>query len=354
MSNFHVNESIKNCIRVFSEEGRSEYLRMDMNENPEGLPKEFVDSVLKEITPEYLATYPEPGHFCRKYAARLGIRPEQICATSGSDTAIRYIMETFVGKGHKVVTVTPTFEMYRVYCDMYGYEHVGVPYDSEFQITMEAILNTIDERTDLVALLNPNNPVGRAFTEAEVRAVAERAAECGAVLVIDEAYHYFYPNTFIRLIDEYDNVLLLRTFSKLFSLAGCRLGAVIGAEQLIEYINHVRSSAEVNNVALLFGERLMDHPEIIGELIRIEKDGRKYLISELEKNGYTYYDQDGNFLFIVPKTDARTVAKRLKEEHKVLIKTYGNPLLSRFIRISTGSKEAMGKFLAAFLAVDCD
>ncbi|MBQ6875845.1 MAG: histidinol-phosphate aminotransferase family protein [Lachnospiraceae bacterium] len=352
MSSYHVNESVKTCVRVFSEEGRSAYLRMDMNENPEGLPKEFVDSVLREITPEYLATYPEPGHFCRKYAARLGIKENQVCATSGSDTAIRYLMEAFVGKGNKVVTVTPTFEMYRVYCNMYGYEHVGVPYGSDFQIATEDILAAIDQRTDLVALLNPNNPIGRAFTEAEVRAVAEKAAKCGAVLVIDEAYHYFYPNTFIRLIDEFDNVAILRTFSKLFSLAGCRLGAVIASAQLIEYINHVRSSAEVNTVALLFGERLMDHPEIIDELIATEKEGRRYLISELERYGYTYYNQDGNFLFIEPKNDAAEVAKRLKEEHKVLIKTYGNPLLSRFIRISTGSKTAMSRFMEAFLIAD--
>ena len=352
MSSYHVNESVKTCVRVFSEEGRSAYLRMDMNENPEGLPKEFVDSVLREITPEYLATYPEPGHFCRKYAARLGIKENQVCATSGSDTAIRYLMEAFVGKGNKVVTVTPTFEMYRVYCNMYGYEHVGVPYGSDFQIATEDILAAIDQRTDFVALLNPNNPIGRAFTEAEVRAVAEKAAKCGAVLVIDEAYHYFYPNTFIRLIDEFDNVALLRTFSKLFSLAGCRLGAVIASAQLIEYINHVRSSAEVNTVALLFGERLMDHPEIIDELIATEKEGRRYLISELERYGYTYYNQDGNFLFIEPKNDAAEVAKRLKEEHKVLIKTYGNPLLSRFIRISTGSKTAMSRFMEAFLIAD--
>lgn len=352
MNNYHVNESVKNCVRVFSEEGRSAYLRMDMNENPEGLPKAFVDSVLKEITSEYLATYPEPGHFCRKYAAQLGIREDQVCATSGSDTAIRYLMEAFVGKGRKVVTVTPTFEMYRVYCNMYGYEHVGVPYGSDFQIAMEDILATIDEKTDLVALLNPNNPIGRAFTETEVRAVAEKAAECGAVLVIDEAYHYFYPNTFIRLIDEYENVAILRTFSKLFSLAGCRLGVVIGPEQLIEYINHVRSSAEVNNVALLFGERLMDHPEILDQLIATEKEGRQYLIGELEKHGYSYHNQDGNFLFIEPKTDAVKVARRLKEEYKVLIKTYGNPLLKRFIRISTGSKKAMSRFMEAFLAAD--
>ncbi|MBQ8814162.1 MAG: histidinol-phosphate aminotransferase family protein [Lachnospiraceae bacterium] len=352
MSNYYVNEDIKNCFRIFSEEGRSAYLRMDMNENPEGLPGDFVDSVLAEITPEYLATYPEPGHFCRKYAKQLGIRPEQVCATSGSDTAIRYIMETFVGRGHKVVTVTPTFEMYRVYCNMYGYEHVGVPYDSKFQISVEDILNTIDERTDLVALLNPNNPIGRAFTEDEVRTIMDKVTACGAVMVIDEAYHYFYPNTFIKLIDEYDNLLLLRTFSKMYSIAGCRLGAVIGCEQLIEYINHVRSSAEVNTVALLFGERLIDHPEVLDELIRTEREGRKYLIDELEKHGYTCHNQDGNFLFIEPKSDSAQLAQRLKDDYKVLIKRYGNPLLSKYIRISTGSKAAMSRFLEAFLAAD--
>ena len=130
------------------------------------------------------------------------------------------------------------------------------------------------------------------------------------------------------------------------------MGAVIGSEQLIEYINHVRSSAEVNNVALLFGERLVDHPEIIDELVQIEKEGRRYLIGELEKYGYTYHDQDGNFLFIEPKTDSAELAKRLKEEYKVLIKHYGNPLLSKYIRISTGSKTAMSRFMEAFLAAD--
>ena len=105
-------------------------------------------------------------------------------------------------------------------------------------------------------------------------------------------------------------------------------------------------------VALLFGERLMDHPEMIDELIRTEKEGRQYLIEQLEKHGYTYHNQEGNFLFILPKTDSAELAKRLKEEYHVLIKRYGNPLLSKYIRISTGSKTAMAKFMEAFLAAD--
>ena len=91
----HVNKNIKNTVRVFPEQGRYEYYRYDMNENPEGLPKEFVDSVLKNITPEFLSVYPEPDRFLKKYAEFIDMSFENVTATNGSDMAIRYLLETF-------------------------------------------------------------------------------------------------------------------------------------------------------------------------------------------------------------------------------------------------------------------
>ena len=176
---YYVNENIRDCVRVYPEQGRRPYLRLDMNENPEGLPKAFVDSVLAEITPEYLATYPEPDVFKQKYADYLGVKPENLCLTNGSVMAIRYILETFVKKGETVVTVAPSFEMYWVTCAMLGLKHVGVPYDENLKISGQQIVEAIDEHTDLVALLNPNNPIGSVYTEAEVRAVIARARAGG-------------------------------------------------------------------------------------------------------------------------------------------------------------------------------
>ena len=117
---YYVNEHIRDTVRIFPEQGRGDYLRLDMNENPEGLPKAFVDEVLGEITPEFLATYPEPNVFMEKYAAYLGVTADNLCLTNGSVMAIRYILETFAEKGSKVVTVAPSFEMYWVTAAILG------------------------------------------------------------------------------------------------------------------------------------------------------------------------------------------------------------------------------------------
>ncbi len=154
--NYHVNEYIKNTVRVFPMQNRYGLHRYDMNENPEGLPKEFVDSVLKEITPEFLAIYPEPDRFLHKYAKFIGAEYENVLTTNGSDMAIRYLLETFGEVGKEVVTVAPSFEMYWVNCCILGYRHVPVAYEPDLTIKIENILNAINDNTRIVVLLNPN------------------------------------------------------------------------------------------------------------------------------------------------------------------------------------------------------
>ena len=208
----YVNKNIKNTVRVFPEQGRYDYYRYDMNENPDGLPKAFVDEVLQEITPQFLSIYPEPGKFLRKYARFVGIEPENLTVTNGSDMGLRYIMETFGEVGKNVVTVSPSFEMYWVNCNILGYHHVPVPYESDMTIKIDNILNAVNENTRIVALLNPNNPIGNVYTQEEINRVIEKAKRVGAVVIIDEAYHYYYPNTFLPTALENDNVIILRSF----------------------------------------------------------------------------------------------------------------------------------------------
>ena len=145
--NYHVNEHIKNTVRVFPMQNRYGMHRYDMNENPEGLPKEFVDSLLKEITPEFLAIYPEPDRFLHKYAKFIGAAYENVLTTNGSDMAIRYLLETFGEVGKEVVTVAPSFEMYWVNCSILGYKHVPVAYEPDLTIKIENILNAINDNT---------------------------------------------------------------------------------------------------------------------------------------------------------------------------------------------------------------
>ena len=270
---YYVNEDIKNCVRVFPEQGRYDYARYDMNENPEGLPQWFVDEVLKEITPEFLATYPEHDKFRSMYAEYIGVKPENVAVTNGSDMAIRFAMEVFAEKGSSVVTVAPSFEMYWVNCSMLGLKHVPVSYEADMTMDANKIVAAIDETTDIVVLLNPNNPIGTVYTEDEARMIIEKAREVGAIVIVDEAYHYFYKHTFLPFIHEYDNVVVFRTFSKLLSLAAVRMGMMIGNEELIGYARKSMPSFEVNAIALKFGEHMMQHTELIDELMETEAEG---------------------------------------------------------------------------------
>lgn len=349
---YYVDENIKNTVRVFPEQGRYDFHRYDMNENPEGLPKQFVDSVLKEITPEFLSIYPEPDNFLYKYANFVGAKYENVLATNGSDMGIRYLLETFGEQGKKVVTVSPTFEMYWVNCNILGLKHVPVSYEDDLTINIQSIVDAIDENTRVVVLLNPNNPIGNVYTEEELRKVIKRSQEVGAIVIIDEAYHYFYENTFIKYALNEENVVVLRTFSKLFSIAACRLGVMISNPQIINYVKNAKLTFDVNSIALLFGERILDNPDMIQKLIDTEKEGKKHTLNILKNNGYECRDCRGNFIFVKPKKDCKLLFKILETDYKILVKTFSNELLSQYLRISTGSKESMDIFLKAFLYED--
>ena len=349
---YYVDENVKNCVRIFPEQGRYEYHRYDMNENPEGLPKEFVASVLQEITPEFLAIYPEPDKFLNKYANYIGVSYENVLTTNGSDMAIRYLLEIFCEKGKEVLTVTPSFEMYAVNCSILGLKHRAVSYEEDLSINIDKILDAINYNTDIVVLLNPNNPVGNVYSEDELEKIIEKTKQCGAIVVIDEAYHYFYKKTFLQYALNNTNVVILRTFSKLFSMAACRLGIIISNANIIEYVKKSRLTFEVNSIALLFAERLVEQPDIIEELIKTTDDGKEYAINKLRNNGYEVRDCSGNYIFIKPNIEPKELEQKLKEKDKILIKTYGNELLKKYIRVSIGSVRAMEFFVEKFLGED--
>ena len=350
--NYYVNENIKNTYRIFPGQGRYDFARYDLNENPEGLPKEFVDCVLSEITPEFLAIYPEPNRFIEKYAKHIGVAFENVLPTNGSDMAIRYILETFGEKDKKVVTVAPTFEMYAVNCNILGLKHSPVSYKDDLTIDVNDIIKAIDNDTRIVALVNPNNPIGNVYSKSEIVSIVEKAKSIGAIVIVDEAYHYFCPETFVDEIKNYDNVLILRTFSKLFSIAACRIGIIISNPTIINYIKNGKLTFDVNSIALLFAERLLDHPEIMQQLINDEREGKQYTISELEKHGYNCKSCAGNYIFVKPKNDAKFIVEKLATEKKLLVHGFGNPLLKDQIRVSIGSKKAMEKFIEIFLDAD--
>lgn len=338
-------------VRVRPRQGRGRFLRLDMNENPGGLPAGFVRRVLRKVTPQLLAMYPEPEACTARLAEYLGVPADQLFLSNGSDESIKSIFEVFGEPGKKVVTVVPTFEMYAVYAKMFRMAHAAVPYGEGLTLDFDAVLGAIDDQTRLVAVLNPNNPIGTVFTEAEVRQILGKAQSVGALVVIDEAYHYFYEATFLPLCAEYDNVLLTRTFSKLCSVAGLRIGFTVGPRHLVGALEKVRQTFNVNTVALLFASEILGDKALIPRLKRIEREGRDYLVGQLVRRGTGHYAQNGNYVFIACTRPVSEVAAAL-EARGILVKTYGHPLLKSYIRITTGSVQAMKRFWTTYQTIE--
>ena len=131
---YYVNQNVKNLKRVFDQNSRKEYLRLDLNENPGGISQEFINKVLADVSPQFLAEYPETLEFSEKLADYLNTDKEHICLVNGSAEGIRYIIEAFTEPGGKIVGVTPTYAMFEVYSEMYGRNYIPVAYTSEMKM----------------------------------------------------------------------------------------------------------------------------------------------------------------------------------------------------------------------------
>lgn len=350
---YFLNNDIKNLVRIFDQNDRKEYLRLDLNENPGGLPQEFVDSVLKKVTSRLVAQYPETRHFTEILAGHIGTDRSHICITNGSSEAIRYIIQAFTSAGGRIVGVVPSYFMFQVYSEMYARNFIKVPYRKDLSINVSDILRELTEDTQMLVLLNPNNPMGNVYTDEEFETLFEACQEKEITLLVDEAYHYFYPKTFIEYALDHRRVLVTRTFSKLFSMAGCRLGYVAGHPEDIKYVQKYCTPHNTNAFAMLFAEEILTAPGMVEGLVERYEEGRKYLIETLDKNGYRHKGEAGNFLFIESRTDAQGIVERMKEEKKILIKAY--PDIGEFgdcLRVTVGEKEYMQEFLGALFDLD--
>lgn len=351
---YYLNENLVNLVRVFDQNERRDYLRLDLNENPGGVPQDFINQVLNEVTPRFVSEYPETLEFTKKLAKFHNTDISKICLTNGSSEAIRHVIEAFTSPGGKIVGVTPSYFMFQVYAQMYGRQFVPVEYTDELQLPIKRILDKLTEDIQLLILLNPNNPIGNVYSRDEMEKILDICSKKEITVLIDEAYMYFYPLSFIDFAFERKHILVTRTFSKLFSLAGCRLGYVVGWTEGIEMVQKLSTPHNTNAFALLFAQKIIETEGMIERLIELHEEGKEFLINELRVRNYELYTGKGNFLFIKPKfMDADVLVSKMKTEKKILIKSYsGIGSLGKVLRVTTGEIQYMKQFIDALLEID--
>lgn len=351
---YYINPQLINLERIVYQNNRRAYLRLDLNENPGGLPQEFINAVLEEVTSEFVSQYPETKEFTECLANFLHVEENNLCLVNGSSEGIRYIIEAFTSPNGKIVGVVPSYAMYEVYAEMYGRKFIRVNYNDDLSICPEQIIENLDTSVQLLILLNPNNPIGNAYTNEEFEKIMKRAHEYKITVIVDEAYMYFYNNTFIEYALKMPHVFVTRTFSKLFSMAGCRLGYIVGQPDDVKIISKLCTPHNTNAFAMLLAQRAIEKEGLLDEIIRKQLEGKKYVVEELKKNGYKVHAKEGNFIFVKAKyKDPDALVKEMKETKKILIKTYDNiGNLGKCLRVTTAEEKFMKKFVEALLELD--
>jgi histidinol-phosphate aminotransferase len=322
---------------------------LDKNERVNPYSNEVVGRLLKNILPSDLCNYPDQTNLYEKLSNFLDIDVSSLLLTAGSDAGLKYIFDTFVSSGDEVVHLNPTYAMIRIYVDMFGARSIAIPFTKELKLDTKYLISSINSRTKLVLLVNPNQPTGTVLQHGVVQKIAERAKQYGSLFVIDEAYIEFSDEeSALSMVSDYSNLVVMRTFSKAWGLAGVRLGYLAAQGGLINELKKVKPLLDINILAIKSAEYLLEHCVEIENYVNEVKRARLYAIDRLKREGYSSLGMQGNFLHVeIPeRVDVKQVAADVLDSgYRVRIQGGTATILDGCIRFTLGTTQQVEKFL---------
>ena len=294
---------------------KSEYdFILNQSERSQPIPQSYYTKFIRSLTHEDFAYYPNTKNFKEKICNFYDVKPENLFLSDGSDIGIKSIFETFTTCGN-IVTSEPSFPMYQVYASLYNCQYKGIHYNLDLlELSIDKMLEFVDDDTDLIVLANPNSPIGDYKTIDEIKPLLDT----GIPVLIDEAYIEFSENeSFIKYIDDYPNLIITRTFSKGFGAAGCRVGMTFSNPHYIENISKFRQMYEITGVSMKYCEFLLDNYHIVERYINDVIKERKKVLT-LMKN-FNILDSEANWIHFNTHDD-NLKTKQILDKHKVLVK----------------------------------
>lgn len=336
---------LESIERVGSEEfDRTAFLRLDKNEYTGEIPDSILNEIKEQITSDFLTTYPQLFDFYHELSKFLHIPKEQILITAGSDAGIKNIFEVFVHEGDEVIFPEPTYAMYRVYSQLFQAVSKPVPYSSTLTLSVDDLIQHISSKTVLITLANPNSPTGTIISKEDIIRIIQAGNQNGAIVLIDEAYHLFYPESVIDLIDQYSNLFIIRTFSKAFGLASARLGYVISQTENIKNLKVFRPIYEISGFASLCGQVLLNHYSEVDLWAKDIIKNRDEFISKLTSQGIFCYPSAANFVNVKVGKEKVGPIMSFMEKNGILLKAGSyHPALCNCIRVTIGPSDQMYK-----------
>lgn len=324
--------------------GSRDELRLDFNENTLACsPK--VREVLGQISAGSLTRYPEREPVEEIVAAHLRLKPEQVALTNGVDEAIHVLFEAFLEAGDELLLPVPTYTMYEVYVSATDARAVTVLAGDDLAFPFERLREAISPQTKIIAVANPNSPSGTVGTREQLLELARCAPH--AVLLVDEAYFHFHGETVMDLVGTVPNLIVARTFSKAYGLAGLRVGLLAGPVEMMRWVRRVLSPYSVNSLALAcLPPALADQAYLdwyVGEVLAARAEFEVAIDSiELRR-----WPSRANFILVDIGAQHAEFVRRMKAAGVLVRDRSGDPGCEGRVRITVGTREQMRSAIAA-------
>lgn len=324
--------------------GNRNSLRLDFNENTVACSP-AVESAIKRLSAEDLTRYPERAPVEASAAQSLGLEPGQIILTNGVDEAIHLLWQAFLDKGDELLLPVPTYSMYEIYASATDAVLHRVQAQRDFQFPFEALMSAIGARTKLIAIANPNSPTGSIATREQILAIASAAPS--AVILVDEAYFHFYGETVVDLVGTIPNLVVARTFSKAYGLAGLRIGLLAGPESLLHWVRRVMSPYSVNAVALTALTAALNDQAYLNRYVAEITEARTQFLRALDTLGLGYWPTHANFVLVDIGPLHSSFTQFMRTNGILVRDRSADPGCQGCVRITIGTPAQMEKALVA-------
>ena len=330
---------------VKREFGLKEVIKMASNENALGPSPKALEAIKKAAANVNL--YPDGNAYYlkQKLARKLGVGMDEIFLGNGTDEIIRVITETFLNMSEEVLVAWPGFVIYSIATDVMAGILKKIPLKN-YTHDLEAMSEAVTDKTKLIFIANPNNPTGTMVVQNEVESFMKKVPE-DVLVVFDEAYYEYanenFPDT-LQYFKQGRNVIILRTFSKIYGLAGLRIGYGFAKKEIFVEMNKVRQPFNVNRIAQEAAIAALDDSEHVKKSVAMNEEGKKFLYKELDALGFEYVPTAANFILVNMKKPGKDIYEKLLKDG-VIVRPVANYDLPDFIRVTIGKPKENKKFI---------
>lgn len=341
----------KSIEELAREKGISNIIKMASNENPLGCSP-LALSALRTMSPRILASYPSPKNhpLLPKLAKKLNVSPEQLFVSNGSDYIYSILLNSFALHQEKhILTHDYAFSTYAIQAHSFNIPVHWVAINKDWQVNIKSLIEACNAKTSLIFIANPNNPTGAFISQKKMKQLLASIPK-STLLVLDEAYYEFaasyYSCNSIEWLAKHPNLVITRSFSKIYGLAGLRLGYALAHPSIIDILQRVQLPFTVNQAAMTAGNAALDDQDFINLSLKTNAEGMQQMREGFDRLGIDYLPSACNFLTFNCKEDSLTLYNYLLDKG-IIVRPLHPYKMNNYIRVTIGTKKQNKRFLEA-------